>query len=158
MGMAMRKIIMTTMAAAALAVPMSLSAQEAVEIDEPIHDAASQDFSGLAERMQDPDTQRELALMARAMGEVLLDLPIAPLIAAAGEVSEDLTGKDLPSVDPDATLRKIAPFSSRAPEEIERNLPRALNAMGSMAKALETMAPTLKDMAARMKTMAPQAD
>ena len=155
----MRKIIMATMAAAALAVPMSLSAQEAAEIDEPIHDRdASQDLSGFAERMQDPDTQREFALMARAMGEVLLDLPIAPLIAAAGEVSEDLTGKDLPSVDPDATLRKIAPLSSRAPEEIERNLPRALNAMGSMAKALETMAPTLKDMAARMKTMAPQAD
>ncbi|MAM38158.1 MAG: hypothetical protein CL949_06555 [Erythrobacter sp.] len=156
--MAMRKIILTTMATAALAVPMSLSAQEAVEIDEPIHDDASQDFSEFAERMQDPDTQREFALMARAMGEVLLDLPIAPLIAAAGEVSEDLTGKDLPSVDPDATLRKIAPLSSRAPEEIERNLPRALNAMGSMAKALETMAPTLRDMAARMKTIAPQAD
>ena len=154
----MRKFILTTMATAALAVPMSLSAQEAVEIDGPIHDDASQDFSGFAERMQDPDTQREFALMARAMGEVLLDLPIAPLVAAAGEVSEDLTGKELPPVDPDATLRKIAPLSSRAPEEIERNLPRALNAMGSMAKALETMAPTLRDMAARMKTIAPQAD
>ena len=155
----MRKIIMTTTAAAALAVPMSLSAQEVVERVGPDHELdASQDFSDFAERMQDPDTQREFALMARAMGEVLLDLPIAPLVAAAGEVSQDLTGKDLPPVDPDATLRKIAPLSSRAPEEIERNLPRALNAMGSMAKALETMAPTLKDMAARMKTMAPQAD
>ena len=155
----MRKIIMTTMAAAAFAAPMSLSAQEVVERVVSDHELdASHDFSDFAERMQDPDTQREFALMARAMGEVLLDLPIAPLVAAAGEVSEDLTGRDLPSVDPDATLRKIAPLSGRAPEEIERNLPRALNAMGSMAKALETMAPTLRDMAARMKTITPQAD
>ena len=155
----MRKFILTTMAAAAFAAPMSLSAQEVVERVESDHELdASHDFSDFAERMQDPDTQREFAPMARAMGEVLLDLPIAPLVAAAGEVSEDLTGKDLPSVDPDATLRKIAPLSSRAPEEIERNLPRALNAMGSMAKALETMAPTLRDMAVRMKTIAPQAD
>ena len=155
----MRKLILAIMATAALAAPMSLSAQEVVEIGEPIHNQdASQDLSGFAERMQDPNTQRELALMVRTMGEVLLDLPIAPLVAAAGEMSEDLTGKDLPPVDPDATLRKIAPLSSRAPEEIERNLPRALNAMGSMAKALETMAPTLRDMAARMKTITPQAD
>ena len=67
-------------------------------------------------------------------------------------------GSDAPEVDPDATLRSMSPHADRVPEEIEKNLPRALDAMGSMAEAMEKMMPALKDMAERMKDVAPPAE
>lgn len=149
----MRKLVLSALAATAVTAPAPLLAQAEVYppllLEEP-----DSDFSDMAERMQDPEKQREMALMLRTMSEVLLDLPLAPLMNSMSEIA----GEEAPKVDPDATLRSVAPAAGRVPEQIEKNLPRALDAMGSMAEAFETMMPALKDMAERMKDAAPQAD
>ena len=145
----MRKLILPALAATTLAAPLPAFAQES---DAPITlEEQREDLSGMADRLKDPERQRQMALMLRTMSEVLLDLPLAPLMDAMGEVSADLTGEEAPQVDPDATLRSIAPQAERIPEQVEKTLPRALDAMGSMAEAFGAMAPALRDMAARMK-------
>lgn len=151
----MRKLVLSALAATALTAPAPLLAQDEAEVDAPLAlEEPDSDFSDMAERMQDPEKQREMALMLRTMSEVLLDLPLAPLMNSMREIA----GEEAPKVDPDATLRSVAPAAGRVPEQVEKNLPRALDAMGSMAEAFETMMPALKDMAERMKDAAPQAD
>ena len=151
----MRKLVLSALAATAVIAPAPLLAQDEAEVDAPLLlEEPDIDFSDMAERMQDPEKQREMALMLRTMSEVLLDLPLAPLMNSMNEIA----GEEAPKVDPDATLRSVAPAAGRVPEQVEKNLPRALDAMGSMAEAFETMMPALKDMAERMKDAAPQAD
>lgn len=150
----MRKLIFPALATAAFVAPASLLAQDASDETIVALEERESPFSEMAERMRDPENQRQMALMLRTMSEVLLDMPLAPLMNSVGEIA----GEDAPRVDPDATLRSVAPEADRVPEEIEKNLPRALDTMGSMADAFEQMMPALKDMAERMKDAAPQAD
>lgn len=152
----MLRPIITALAPLAVLVPAPLLAQEIEEEAPLVLDETGRDFSDMAERLQDPGKQREMALMLRTMSEVLLDLPLAPLMEAVGEASEDLTGEEAPRVDPDATLRSVAPEAGRVPEQIERNLPRTLDAMGSMAEAFGKMMPELQDMADRLKNSVPE--
>ena len=148
----MRKLFLSALAASAVAAPGPLLAQEVAQDEAPLAlEEPGDDFSGMAERFKDPEQQRQMALMLRTMSEVLLDMPLAPLMEAMGSVA----GEDAPDVEPDATLRSMAPQADRVPEEIEKNLPRALDAMGSMAEVMEKMMPALKDMAERMKDVAP---
>lgn len=150
--------VIAALAPLAIMTSAPLLAQEVHEQAPPELEDSGRDFSDVARQLQDPEKQREMALMLRAVSEVLLDLPLAPMMEAMGEVSEDLTGEPAPGFDPDATLRSVAPQAERVPEEIEKNLPRALDAMGSMAQAFETMMPALADMAERMKDVVPQAE
>ena len=155
----MRKLVLTALASALVAAPAPLLAQDATEDEAPLAlEEPQADFTDMAERLKDPERQRQMALMLRTMSEVLLDLPLAPMMEAMGDVSKDMTGKEMPKVDPDATLRSVAPQADRVPEEIEKNLPRALNAMGSMAQAFEKMMPALQQMAERMKDVELPAD
>ncbi|EDL49496.1 hypothetical protein [Erythrobacter sp. SD-21] len=154
----MRKFLFTAFAGAAVLAPAPLLAQDA-ESDAPLALAEPDaPLSGMAEKMKDPEQQRQMALMLRTMTEVLLDMPLAPMVDSMSAIA----GEDAPQVDPDATLRSLAPGSSRVPEEIEKTLPRALDTMGSMAEAFDTMMPALRqmgrEMAQRMKETAPQAD
>ncbi len=151
----MRKLVLSALAASAVAAPAPLLAQDDAEAEAPLAlEEPGDDFSGMAERFKDPEQQRQMALMLRTISEVLLDMPLAPLMEAMGKVA----GENAPEVDPDATLRSMAPEADRVPEEIEKNLPRALDAMGSMAEAMEKMMPALKEMAERMKDVAPPAE
>lgn len=50
----------------------------------------------------------------------------------------------------------MAPEAGRVPEEIERNAPRAMQAMSKMAGAMEVMMPALRDMAQQMKDRLPR--
>ena len=155
----MRKLLLSALAASAAAASAPLLAQDEADAEAPLAlEEPGEDFSGMAERFKDPEQQRQMALMLRTMSEVLLDMPLAPLMEALNEVGGEMTGEDAPEVDPDATLRSMAPQAGRVPEEIEKNLPRALDAMGSMAEAMEKMMPALKDMAERMKDVAPPAE
>lgn len=150
----MRKLIFPALATAAFVAPASLLAQDASDETIVALEERESPFSEMAERMRDPENQRQMALMLRTMSEVLLDMPLAPLMNSVGEIA----GEDAPRVDPDATLRSVAPEADRVPEEIEKNLPRALDTMGSMADAFEQMMPALEQMAERLKDAAPQAD
>ena len=148
----MLRPIITALAPVAILAPVPSLAQDQAGDAPLLLEEADSDFSDMAERMQDPEKQREMALMLRTMSEVLLDLPLAPLMNSISEIA----GEEAPKVDPDATLRSVAPEAGRVPEQIEKNLPRALDAMGSMAEAFETMLPELQDMAARLKDTVPQ--
>lgn len=149
----MRKAVLTALAAAAFAAPAPVLAQDA---DLPPLELAEDDEAALTEKFADPEFQRQTALMVRTMTEVLLDMPLAPMMDALGEAGANLTGEKPPKVDPDATLRSLAPGASRVPEQIERNLPRAMQTMGSMAEAFEAMKPALRDMAERMRETLPE--
>ncbi|MBX7458446.1 hypothetical protein K3152_09330 [Qipengyuania sp. 1NDH17] len=152
----MRKLVLSALAASVVAAPAPLLAQDEAQDEAPLAlEEPGDDFSGMAERFKDPEQQRQMALMLRTMSEVLLDMPLAPLMEALNDVGGSVAGEDAPEVDPDATLRSMAPEADRVPEEIEKNLPRALDAMGSMAEAMEKMMPALKDMAERMKEVGP---
>lgn len=140
------------LSAAAMAAPLPLAAQSA---DEPMAEE-QESVSDMAETLSDPEKQQQAAMMLRAMSEVLLDMPVAPMMNAMREVGRDMGGKELPEVAPDTTLRSMAPEAERLPEEIERNVPRAMEAMSTMAQAMETMMPALRDMAEQMKDRLPR--
>ncbi len=145
----MRKSVLSALSLAAIAVPAPLLAQDA---DLPVPEFEEEAAADLAEKFSDPEYQRQTAMLMRTLSEVLLDLPLGPLMEAAGEMA----GKEVPVVDHDSTLRSMAPEADRIPEEIERNLPRAMEAMGTMAEALEDMRPALEEMAARLQDSLPQ--
>ena len=138
--------------ALALAAPLPLAAQSA---DEPVTEE-QESLSDMTDKLSDPQNQQQAAMMLRAMSEVLLDMPVAPMMNAMREAGRDMGGEDMPEVAPDTTLRSMAPDAARVPEEIERNVPRAMEAMSKMAGAMETMMPALRDMARQMKERLPQ--
>ena len=142
----MRRFVISAVLLGGLAAPVPALAQDA---EAPAESGA---MSEMAERLSDPEQQQKMAMMVRAMSEILLDMPLAPMMEAMSEIA----GDEAPEVDPDATLRSIAPASDRVPEEIERNLPHAMEAMGRMAEGIEKMAPAMRHMAERMKDALPQ--
>ena len=140
----MRRYFLPAIALAAFAAPVAAQEAAAPETDD-------QALADLSDRMADPENQREAALMLQAMTEVLLDIPIAPLAQAAA----DMAGEKAKEIDPDLTLRKLAPDAGRLSEEVARNTPRTMEAIGAMAEGLAAAAPALKDMLARMRESLP---
>ena len=102
--------------------------------------------AAMADRMSDPAIQQELAFTLSTLSQVLLDLPIAPLAKAAA----DMAGENAPAVDPQMTLRKVAPKADKVPQVIERELPLAMEQMAGMAGGIEEMMPALRDFAQQM--------
>lgn len=125
------------------ALPAAASAQEAGD------DSA---MAAMAERMNDPEFQAEMALTMQAMGEILLDMPVGPLLEATAEAA----GEEARKIDPDTTLRQMAPGAARVPEAIAEQTPRMMRAMSGMARGLERMRPALRAMARRMAEALPE--
>lgn len=145
----MSRALLAAASLVAIAAPMPAFAQETetpLDVEEPV------ELADLTDKLSDPERQREVALMARAISEVLLDLPVAPLMEAMGQI----TGEEAPMVEPGTTLRSLAPQAGRVPEEIERNLPRAMDAVSAMAGAAEIMLPQLRELAQRLEETIPQ--
>ena len=109
------------------------------------------DLDTMARTMGDPVRQEALARALGTMAEVLLDLPLAPILGPLAEAA----GEDPRSVDPDATLRKVSPGASDVPRQIERQLPRAMGAMAGMSGALASTLPALREAAERMREALP---
>lgn len=140
------------LAAFAMSAPLPALAQiETVDPDLAATEA-SREQAQLVDRLGDPDFRQELAATIATLSEVVLDLPLAPLADAMADAGVE-AADDIPD---DATLRRLAPGTDRIPEELEENLPRAMEAMASMAKGIEAMMPALRDMAARMKEALPR--
>lgn len=120
--------------------------------------AAAQDEDGrldeMARTMGDPVRQQAMARALGTMAEVLLDLPLAPILGPLAEAA----GEDPRRIDRDATLRKMSPGAGEVPRQIERQLPRAMGAMAGMSGALATMLPQLREAAERMRDALPDAD
>lgn len=145
----MSRALLAAASLVAIAAPMPAFAQDTetpLEVEEPV------ELADLTDKLSDPERQREVALMARAISEVLLDLPVAPLMEAMGQIA----GEEAPMVEPGTTLRSLAPQAGRVPEEIERNLPRAMDAVSAMAGAAEIMLPQLRELAQRLEETIPQ--
>ena len=98
----------------------------------------------LSSRLSDPAMQDQLASTVAVLGEIMLDLPLAPIVEPIARA----TGSG--SVDPDMTLRRMNPGASEATARAARELPRAMDAMASMAGSIEAMRPALRDMADRL--------
>lgn len=143
----MRPTIVPAALLSLIAIPVA-----AQETSAPAPEAGA--LADMAQQMQDPERQRELAMVAQTMAEVLLDLPIAPLAQAAAEMA----GEEARQIDPDLTLRKLAPEAGELSGEIGRNAPRAMQAAGTLAGALAAMAPTLREMAEQMARALPRKD
>lgn len=129
-------------AAAALALPAAASASEPA----PLPEFELGHEEPLSQRLADPAAQDELASTVAVLGEILLDLPLAPIVGP-------LTGMagEPGSVDPDLTLRKMRPEAGEGPARVAHDLPRMMDAMASMAGSLEALRPALRDMAERLE-------
>lgn len=103
--------------------------------------------SNLQQKLSDPEVQEQMAGTVAVLGEMLLDLPIAPLARSMAEAGDG----DPRAVDPDMTLRKYAPAASAVPGVAAKNLPRMMDAMAGMAGGLQAMMPALRGMAERMQ-------
>ncbi|QPC98992.1 hypothetical protein [Qipengyuania soli] len=141
----MRRLILPAAALAAFATPAAAQ-------DDAVTSSETAPLAGMAEQMRDPERQREMAMMVQTMTEVLLDMPIAPLAKAAA----DMAGEQAEEIDPNMTLRKMAPDAGEVSKQVGKNLPRAMEAMGSMAEGFAAMAPALREMAERMKDALPE--
>ncbi|GAA4049742.1 hypothetical protein [Parerythrobacter jejuensis] len=105
------------------------------------------DLSVLTERLADPATQSQMTNLLTAVTQVLLDVKVAPLAQAVAEAS----GDDSIVIDPDQTLRDLAPEADQLPDTLEREIPRAMDQMAGMAGAMEAMLPALREMALKFE-------
>lgn len=127
------------------AVPVIASAQDAPEEVAPATDA---DLSALTDKLSDPDFQDGMGEALSAVSDILLDLPVGPLIEAA----EKMAGEPVSDYDRDATVRDLAgPDAERVPEEIRERVPQMMSAMSGMAEGLAVMLPALREMARDME-------
>lgn len=135
-----------------IAAALASAAPPAFAQDAPASAPEAAPHADLAERMRDPEHQREVALMAQTMAEVLLDLPIAPLAQAAAETAGDHARQ----IDPDLTLRKIVPDAGKLSEAIGRTTPQAMRAAGTLAGVMAAMTPALRNWAKQMARALPE--
>ena len=142
----MRRLLLPATAAIAIAAtPAAAQDADAPRLTElPLADMAGE--------LRDPDRQRETAMLVQTMAEILLDLPIAPLAQAAAEMA----GEKAEAIDPNLTLRKVAPDAGRVSEGLAVAVPRAMEAMGAMSEGAERMKPALRDMAERLRDLLPR--
>ena len=108
-----------------------------------------------AETLSDPARQEQFALTARALTEVLLDLPLAPILQPLADAAGEIADEEIEPVDPDATLRRMAPSAADMPERIEEELPRAMDRLAGASGALADLIPALRDMSERLKDVLP---
>lgn len=117
-------------------------------------DDADRGIEEMTRTMGDPIRQQALARAMGTMIDVVLDMPLAPIIGPLAEAA----GEDPRRVDPDATLRKMSPAAGDVPRQIERQLPRAMGAIAGTGGALATVLPQLREAAERMRDALPSAD
>ena len=163
----MRKFLTVAVAATGavtLASPVALMAQDSDAAGAPYEwsdeevsdpgleaDMASDDtqrLGALADRLSDPAEQDRIAGMAAAMGDVLMALPVGPLIDAAARAS----GEEHSGMAPDATLGDLAgPDADRVTGEIAQSVPMMMGMLAGMADSAESMRPMLEAWVNTMK-------
>jgi len=105
--------------------------------------AAEGDAARLADELNDPAKQAEMAAMVQTMANLMLEMPVAPLLRAKAEIE----GTDPEAVDPNLTVRDLAgPEAENAPREIAVRLPHMMGALATLAVSLEQMLPQLRAM------------
>lgn len=127
-----------TVAVAAVLAPLPALAAQADD-----YTFAETDLARAAEEMKDPVRQEQVAVMAEALLDSLMEMPIGSLLQSAAEIA----GEDPDEIDPNTTLREVAgPEAQEAPRQFARAMPRIMGAMGTLAGALGKLAPELRRM------------
>ena len=109
--------------------------------------AAPADAARVAEELNDPVRQEQLATAAEAMTTAVLDMPAAPLLRAA----KTIAGEDPDFVDPDLRVGDLVdPETADAPYEFAHRLPQMMGALATAAATLELLLPELRAMGDRI--------
>lgn len=144
----MRRIIL-----AATALPLAFLAAPALAQDSdpsPIEETEALDR--MAESLSDPARQAQLAATLAALTEIVLDIPLAPIVEPLAEA----VGQPSSRVDPDLTLRRMAPRSDSYARTIQDNLPQAMDRMAAFSGGLAALVPALRAMADQLETALPR--
>lgn len=105
--------------------------------------AAEGDAARLAEDLNDPARQAQVAAMVETMAAVMLDMNVAPLLRAEAQIE----GRDPAAVDPEVTVRDLAgPDAEDTSREIAVRLPQMMGTLATLAGSLEQMLPQLRAM------------
>ena len=109
--------------------------------------AAPGDAARVAEELNDPVRQAQMAATAEAVTGAVLAMPAAPLMRAAATIA----GEDPDDIDPDLRVGDlVGPEAAEAPREFAHRLPAMMGAMATMAAMLEAMLPELRAMGDRI--------
>lgn len=109
--------------------------------------AAPGDAARVAEELNDPVRQEQMAAAAEAATTAMLDIPVGPLLRAA----KTIAGEDPEWVDPDLRVGDLVdPETADAPYEFAHRLPQAMAALAGAAATLEAMLPELRAMGDRI--------
>ena len=115
----------------------------------PDFDAAAPDsetpLESLSQRLSDPRTQNEVAATVAVLSEILLDMPLAPLIEPLAKATADAADVPRRPVDPDLTLRRMSPRAGDFTARVARELPRAMDRMADASDGIAALLPVLRD-------------
>ena len=145
---------LTALAAAPLLVTATPSSAQDIYLDEP--PLAEESLDRMGDALSDPVRQQELATSLAVVTEILLDLPLAPILDPLAQAAAQTTGEPVRRIDPDTTLRRMAPDAGRVSAEIQDKLPRTMQGIGTMSGAVSRMMPALRDMAAQLRAAIPE--
>ena len=113
----------------------------------PAHALAQGEAARVAEDLNDPVRQEQMAAAAEAVTTAVLDMPAAPLLRAA----ETIAGRDPEAIDPDLRVGDlVGPEAADAPYEFAHRLPRMMGALAAAAATMEAMLPELRAMGDRI--------
>jgi len=109
--------------------------------------AAPGDAARVAEDLNDPVRQEQMAAVAEAVTTAVLDMPVGPLMRAA----KTMAGEDSEWVDPDLRVGDVVgPEAADAPREFAHRLPQMMGALATAAATMEAMLPELRAMGDRI--------
>jgi hypothetical protein len=112
-------------------------------------------LQSVTRQLSDPARQEQLAMTLSTLSQVMLDLPLAPILEPLGDVAADMGAERVPEVERDATLRTLAPRASEIPEQIERQLPQAMDRLAGMSEGLAALLPALAAMGEQLREALP---
>jgi hypothetical protein len=109
--------------------------------------AAPGDAARVAEELNDPVRQEQMAAAAEAATTTMLDIPVGPMMRAA----KTIAGEDPDWVDPDLRVGDLVdPETADATYEFAHRLPQAMAALAGAAATVEVMLPELRAMGDRI--------
>ena len=109
--------------------------------------AAEGEAARVAEELNDPVRQEQMAAAAEAVATAVLDMPAGPLLRAA----KTIRGENPDDVDPDLRVGDlVGPEAADAPYEFAHRLPRMMSALATAAATMEAMLPELRAMGDRI--------
>jgi hypothetical protein len=105
------------------------------------------DAARVAEDLNDPVRQEQMAAAAEAVTTAVLDMRAGPLLRAA----KTIAGENPDYVDPDLRVGDlVGPEAADAPYEFAHRLPQMMGALATAAATMEAMLPELRAMGDRI--------